>query len=156
MILLHSTYRLSPAQPADAAECLRLRGLTRENAFSPSELQALGITEASWRAGIASGELIGQIAWAGARMAGYCFADRSTGEIMVLALLPEDEGHGLGRLLLTQVVETLRQFGWRTLFLSCSSDPGVRSYGFYRHLGWRHEGATDDAGDHILVLTLAD
>ncbi|WP_341461622.1 GNAT family N-acetyltransferase, partial [Kerstersia gyiorum] len=42
-----------------------------------------------------------------------------TGEIMVLALLPEDEGHGLGRLLLTQVVETLRHLGRQTLFLSC-------------------------------------
>ncbi|MCP1634230.1 hypothetical protein J2T32_002654, partial [Kerstersia gyiorum] len=31
-----------------------------------------GITEASWRAGVESGELIGLIAWAGTRMAGYC------------------------------------------------------------------------------------
>ncbi|WP_415777770.1 GNAT family N-acetyltransferase, partial [Kerstersia gyiorum] len=123
MTSLHSTYRISPARPEDTAECLRLRGLTRENAFSPAELQAQGITEASWRAGIESEELIGLIAWAGTRMAGYCFADRSTGEIMVLALLPEDEGHGLGRLLLSQVVEALRHLGRQTLFLSCSSDP---------------------------------
>ena len=35
-------------------------------------------------------------------------------------------------------------------FLDCSPDPKVRSYGFYRHLGWQSTGALDTHGDEIL------
>jgi hypothetical protein len=31
----------------------------------------------------------------------------------------------------------------------------VRSYGFYRHLGWRSTGSFDDRGDEILEYRLA-
>lgn len=50
---------LHPAIPDDARECLRIRALTRENAFSEQELAALGITEQSWRAGIEDGSCPG-------------------------------------------------------------------------------------------------
>lgn len=150
-----SAILLRPATPDTAAECLRIRALTRENAFSADELAALGITVESWRAGIESGELIGQIAWDGQTMAGYCFGDRDSGEIMVLALQPQYEGQGLGRRLLASLVETFAALGFQQLFLACSSDPAVRSYGFYRHLGWTHTGESDEAGDHILSLPLS-
>lgn len=77
------------ARPDDAAACIDLRGRTRENAFSAAQLAELGITEESWAAGIADGDSIGRVAWEGQRMAGYCFADRESGEVLVLALLPE-------------------------------------------------------------------
>ncbi len=35
---------LRAAVPDDARECLRIRGLTRENAFSEEDLAALGVT----------------------------------------------------------------------------------------------------------------
>nr|WP_321275000.1 hypothetical protein [Alcaligenes faecalis] len=35
---------LRAAVPEDARECLRIRSLTRENAFSEQDLAALGIT----------------------------------------------------------------------------------------------------------------
>ncbi|XOT98134.1 GNAT family N-acetyltransferase, partial [Alcaligenes pakistanensis] len=41
------------------------------------------------------------------QMAGYCFGDSESGEIMVLALLPDYESLGLGRRLLTQMVQDL-------------------------------------------------
>ena len=47
------------ARKDDARECLRIRALTRENAFSEQELAALGITEQSWRAGIEDGSCPG-------------------------------------------------------------------------------------------------
>ena len=77
------------ARPEDAAACIDLRGRTRENAFSAAQLAELGITPESWAAGIAQGDSIGRVAWEGERMAGYCFADRATGEVLVLALLPD-------------------------------------------------------------------
>lgn len=72
----------------------------------------------------------------------------------MLALLPEYEDQGLGRRLLNQVVETLRSHGHRRLFLGCSPDPSCRSYGFYRHLGWRSTGTHDRYGDEVLELVV--
>jgi hypothetical protein len=36
------------------------------------------------------------------------------------------------------------------LFLGCAADPAVRSYGFYRHLGWRSTSTFNEAGDEVL------
>lgn len=85
---------MAVARPEDAAECLRLRGLTRENAFTVADLQKLGITEQTWVDSIRSGLLPGWIAWAQGRMAGYCFGNAESGEIMVLALLSQCERRG--------------------------------------------------------------
>ena len=146
------TIHYRDARPADAAACIDLRGRTRENAFSAARLAALGITIDSWAAGIAAGASIGRIAWEDERMAGYCFADRASGEVLVLALLPDYEDRGIGRQLLQQVVGLSRDAGHRRLFLACSADPRSRSHGFYRHLGWRPTGEVDEAGDEILEL----
>ncbi|MBO1746285.1 GNAT family N-acetyltransferase [Stenotrophomonas indicatrix] len=140
------------ALPNDAATCIDLRGRTRENAFSAAQLAELGITTGSWAAGIADGDSIGRIACEGDRMVGYCFADRDSGEVLVLALLPDYEGRGIGRQLLQEVVSLTRDAGHQRLFLACSADPRSRSHGFYRRLGWRPTGQIDDAGDEILEL----
>ena len=71
---------------------------------------------------------------------------------MVLALLPEYENRGLGRQLLGTVVQQLRDNGHRRLFLGCSPNPSRRSFGFYRHLGWRSTGTSDRFGDEVLEL----
>jgi GNAT superfamily N-acetyltransferase len=89
---------------------------------------------------------------AGTEMAGYCFGSSATGEVIVLALLPVHEGHGVGRHLLNLVVSHLGALGHERLFLGCSSDPSVRSYGFYRRLGWQSTGAVDSHGDEVLEL----
>lgn len=138
------------ALPIDAPECIRIRGLTRENAISAQRLAALGITIESWADGIRSAELPGFVCMADTTMAGYCFGSSTSGEIVVLALQPAFEGMGIGRELLERVVAHLRRLAHRRLFLGCSSDPTVRSYGFYRHLGWRSTGAVDRHGDEVL------
>ncbi|MNJ35287.1 Acetyltransferase (GNAT) family protein [compost metagenome] len=142
------TYR--PATPDDVALCISIRGMTRENAFSEEELRALGITAESWSAAIIEGRSSGVIACVGGSMIGYCFGERDTGEITVLALLPEYEGRGIGKTLLRLSIDELRLVGYERLFLACASDPNVRSYGFYRHLGWMWTGECDEAGDEIL------
>ena len=146
------TYRL--AVPGDAAECVALRGMTRENAISAARLRALGITEQSWGNDIRSGTLPGHVCSAGSRIVGYCFGSSRDGEIVVLALLPEFEDRGIGRELLSRMARDLAALGKTRLFLGCSRDPSSRSYGFYRHLGWRSTAQYDQHGDEILELHL--
>ena len=143
------TYR--QAIPEDTPACLDLRGRTRENAFSVDELEALGITLESWQAGIADGSLPGYGALVDGELAGYCFGERDTGEIAVLALLPAYEGLGIGKALLARMIEEFKGLGFQRLFLGCSPDPQVRSHGFYRHLGWKPTGEFDAAGDEVLA-----
>jgi GNAT superfamily N-acetyltransferase len=141
---------IRPARPEDAVECVVLRGQTRENAVSRERLKSLGITAQSWAEDIRTGELPGHICLAQGRMVGYGFGSRSHGEVVVLALLPSFEARGIGKELLRRVCGDLIALGHERLFLGCSSDPKSRSYGFYRHLGWRSTGAFDARGDEIL------
>lgn len=143
---------LHPAPPERAADYIRLRGLTRENAVPAERLAALGITAATWSEDIRRGELTGTMALAGDTLVGYGFGSLSTGEVVVLALDPAFEGRGLGRQLLQAVVDALRRAGHTRLFLGCAADPAVRSHGFYRHLGWRSTGTVDRYGDEVLEL----
>jgi GNAT superfamily N-acetyltransferase len=144
---------LRPAVPGDAAACVALRGLTRENAVPADRLAAMGITPESWAEGIASGRLPGHIGLApDGTLAGYAFGDVVTGEVVVLALLPACEGQGVGRALLARVVQDLRAAGHTRLFLGCARDPSTRSHGFYRHLGWQPTGEIDANDDEILEL----
>ena len=138
------------AIPDDALECIQLRGKTRENAVSPERLESMGITVASWSENIRTGALPGHVCSANGKMIGYCFGSSKEGEVVVLALLAEYEGQGIGKSLLSRVNADLVRAGNSRLFLGCSADPKSRSYGFYRHLGWRSTGQIDKHGDEIL------
>jgi GNAT superfamily N-acetyltransferase len=146
--LMDIVYR--KALPEDTAACIDLRGRTRENAVSVERLKAAGITLESWRSDVAEGSLPGHVALSGGEIVGYCFGDSRSGEVVVLALLPAYEARGIGRHLLGLMVDELKLLGFERLFLGCSADPDVRSYGFYRHLGWRSTGKRDAAGDEVL------
>ena len=140
------------AAPADIAACVDLRGRTRENAVSAQRLAAMGITVASWAKDVETGALAGFVCTEDDRIVGYCFGDIASGEVVVLALLPQVESQGAGRRLLDLVVGRLSAAGHQRLFLGCSADPKTRSHGFYRHLGWRSTGAFDRFNDEILEL----
>lgn len=152
MAALH--YR--PGVPSDTAGCIELRGKTRENAITAGRLASYGITVESWSQSVAEAHVIGFVCMDGSRIVGYCYGDRHTGEIQVLALLPDYEGRGIGKTLLSHVVESLRTSGFRRLFLGCSKNPDHRSYGFYRHLGWRSTGTFDSHSDEVLELLLPE
>lgn len=143
------------AVPEDALACVALRGKTRQNAFSVAQLLAIGVTVDSWRAGIADGSFPGHVCLGDGELVGYCFGDRPSGEIVVLALLPAFEDRGIGKRLLSTMVVDFRALGFKRLFLGCSPDPQTRSHGFYRHLGWTSTGTRDAAGDEVLELMLA-
>ena len=149
--MAHLQYRAAVA--SDIAACVALRGMTRENAVSVARLASLGITVESWSKDVESGHLPGHLCVDGDRLAGYCFGDRRSGEIVVVALLPAYEGRGIGKAVLSLVVKELRSAGFQRLYLGCSSNPSHRSHGFYRHLGWSSTGSRDERGDEILELT---
>lgn len=154
MTILHASITFSPGQASDAAAYIDLRGKTRQNAIARERLAELGITAASWGEMIASGNLPGQVCHQDGKLIGYCFGDRDSGEIVVLALLPQAEGLGIGKALLERMMAELQASGHARLFLGCSSDPASRSYGFYRHLGWTSTGETDQYGDEVLEYQL--
>jgi ribosomal protein S18 acetylase RimI-like enzyme len=140
----------SPGRAGDTPAYIDLRGKTRQNAIDQERLAELGITAASWAEMIQSGNLPGQVCHQDGKLIGYCFGDRESGEIIVLALLPQAEGLGIGKALLDRMMAELQAAGHARLFLGCSSDPQSRSYGFYRHLGWKSTGETDQYGDEVL------
>ncbi len=115
----------------------------------------MGITLESWASSVRDGTLPGHVCLSEDRIAGYCFGVTDTGEIAVLALLPEFEHQGIGRTLLNLMIRDFEKLGLRRLFLGCSSDPDTRAYGFYRHLGWRSTGTFDAANDEVLEYFLA-
>jgi len=144
------------AVPEDAEECVTLRGKTRENAFSEEQLRAIGITAKSWGEDVHSGALPGHVCTVDGNIVGYCFGARESGEIVVLALLPDFENRGIGRELLRRMIKQLAEIGHPRLFLGCSPDPKSRSYGFYRHLGWRSTETFNQHGDEILELIVVE
>ncbi len=149
---MHLKYR--PALPVDAEQCVVLRGKTRENAVSEHQLRVRGISAKSWGDDIRTGALPGHVCTVDGNLVGYCFGASASGEIVVLALLPDFENRGIGRELINRMTKELAALGHSRLFLGCSPDPGSRSYGFYRHLGWRSTGTFDHYGDEILEINV--
>jgi GNAT superfamily N-acetyltransferase len=150
---MHLKYR--PALPEDAEQCVAVRGRTRQNAASEEWLRSIGVTSESWGENIRSGALPGYVCTVDGKIIGFCFGARGTGEIEVVALLPDFENRGIGRELLDRTTDELAKFGHTRLFLGCSPDPASRSHGFYRHLGWRSTGTFDKYGDEILEKLVA-
>ena len=144
------------ALPDDINECIKIRGMTRENPVSSARLAELGITVESWSMAVKKGDNIGFIALFANKSIGFCFGDTKTGEILVLAILPEFENRGVGKALLGQTMRALQTIGHKRLFLGSDPRPHIRAYGFYRHLGWKPSGAYDKLGDEELVYIFED
>jgi GNAT superfamily N-acetyltransferase len=138
--------------PSDIKGLFSVRARTRENAISKEGLASIGITPESIAKQLASGRLKGWVCLHGATLVGFCNGDGETGEVLVLAVLPEFERRGIGTCLLSRVVEWLRSVGSDTIWLAASPDTRIRAHGFYRSLGWRPNGKTEQNGDEILVL----
>jgi GNAT superfamily N-acetyltransferase len=58
-------------------------------------------------------------------------ADRATGEVLVIAVLREYEGKGVGRRLMTVAEDWLAASGCERAWLSTDLDTSLRAYGFY-------------------------
>lgn len=127
---------IRPITFADIPALFCVRPRTRENALTIDELRDLGITPdsvATWLKGSTSGWL-----WetSNGEIVGFCMADRSTGELLVIALLPEYEGRGIGGQLMREVESWLAKSGCTRAWLTTDLDQSLRAYGFYRQRGW--------------------
>jgi GNAT superfamily N-acetyltransferase len=139
-------------QEGDIESLFDVRARTRENPISRGQLAAIGITPASTAEALRSGDEKGWVCVDGPNVIGFCGADGVGGEVLVLSVLPEYEGRGVGKRLLAHAVEWLRSRGFRRVWLAASPDPAVRAHGFYRAQGWRPTGERQQNGDEILVL----
>lgn len=147
----HLTIR--EAIESDMDSLFDIRARTRENAIRRTYLESIGITADSWMASIRSGDHQTWVCIDGRTAVAFCGADATSGEVVVLAVLPDYEGRGIGKSLLNFAVDWLRSRGWRRLWLATNPDSTVRSHGFYRSQGWRPTGERQErAGDEILVL----
>ena len=117
-----------------------MRAATRENALSRDQLARMGITAAAITESLAAGTTRGWVCLRDSRIVGFCMGDSARGEVLVLALLPDHERQGIGKALLSRVVDWLRSFDPPRIWLGTSPNPDTRAYGFYRALGWRPTG----------------
>jgi Acetyltransferase (GNAT) domain len=94
--------------PSDVEGLFSVRARTRENPISKEQLASLGITAESIAKQMASGRMKGWVCLDSSTLVGFCNGDAETGEVLVLAVLPDYERKGIGTYLLSRVVEWLR------------------------------------------------
>lgn len=120
---------------ADVPALFHVRTRTRENALTLEELQRLGIDPQSVAESLGK-SVKGWVCDDGGRVVAFSMADRATGEFLVIAVLPEYEGKGIGGRLMALAEEWLAASGCRRAWLTTDLDATLRAYGFYRRLGW--------------------
>lgn len=96
---------------SDIEGLFSVRARTRENPISKEQLASLGITAESIAKQMASGRLKGWVCLDSSTLVGFCSGDAETGEVLVLAVLPDYEGRGIGTNLLSRVVVWFRSVG---------------------------------------------
>jgi ribosomal protein S18 acetylase RimI-like enzyme len=119
----------------DVPALFDLRPRTRENALTVEELRRLGITPQSVAESLAQSTL-GWVCEDAGRVAAFSMADRATGELLVIAVLPEYEGKGVGGRLMALAEDWLAASGCTRAWLTTDVDTTLRAYGFYRKRGW--------------------
>ena len=70
------------------------------------------------------------------RVVAFSMADCATGEFLVIAVLPEYEGKGVGGRLMALAEEWLAASGCKRAWLTTDLDTTLRAYGFYRKRDW--------------------
>jgi GNAT superfamily N-acetyltransferase len=131
-----------PVTCADIPALFAVRTATDENNLTREQLTRLGITEESVGEKL-RGSYKGWLCESDGRVVGFAMGDRSTGELWVIAVLPEHVGRGIGSALLRRVEEWLWDAGCGELWLTTDVDPRLRAYSFYRRHGWVDDAIRD-------------
>jgi len=152
--MYHNSISYRRTLSSDFQKCIEVRSKTRQNPASAELLAEYGITAETQGPLFDTESVVGFVAESENEIVGFCSGRTETGEVLVLALLPDFENLGIGKILLQLVVDYLYDSGIEKLWLAASPDPEIRAHGFYRHLGWKFCGKTDDIGDQILELKL--
>jgi ribosomal protein S18 acetylase RimI-like enzyme len=120
---------------ADVPALFDVRTRTRENTMTLEELQRLGITTQSVTESLGK-TTMGWLCHDADRVVAFSMADRATGEFLVIAVLPEYEGRGIGGRLMALAEDWLAASGCKRAWLTTDLDTTLRAYGFYRKRGW--------------------
>jgi len=139
-------------EPKDIEQTYSVRARTRQNPMSRAQLISAGFDPESVSRSFSTGEYVGWVCEAGNDVAGFATGDTRTGEVLVVAVLPEHEGKGIGKTLLSLLVGSMTEQGCSTFWLLASPDPDMRAHGFYRANGWVPSGRRAGNGDEILEL----
>jgi GNAT superfamily N-acetyltransferase len=138
-------------QAKDLPQTSVVRASTRENALTAERLERdYGIAAASVAEGLRS-HLRGWVCCHSEAIVGFAIGDVANGEVIVVAVLPDYEGTGIGRELLSRVQAWLFSTGHAGIWLLANPDPKTRAHGFYRKLGWKATGAMQGE-DEVLTL----
>lgn len=113
-----------------------VRIATWHNDRGNEELASMGITPESVQE-MMKGSHRGWLCEVGSQVVGFAMGNKKTGEMWVIAVLPQYEGIGVGKRLLTFVEDWLFSEGWKEIWLTTDTDESIRAVGFYRHQGWR-------------------
>lgn len=138
-------------QEKDIGPTFLIRASTRQNPISIPQLAAWGITPETARSGYSKGEIRGWVCEDKGEVVGFASGDLTTGEVLVLAVLPAYEGRKIGQTLLSHLIRTMHENGCASLWLSASPDPEIRAHGFYRANGWKPNGKVLENGDEVLI-----
>ena len=128
------------ATAADVPGITRVRTSVIENAMTREQLDARGITEESVVASFLA-DSKGWVALDGDEIAGFSIADRASGSIFALFVLPAHERRGIGSRLHDLALGWLWQNNAERVWLT--TDPQSKAARFYERRGWRVTGATD-------------
>src|SRR6185503_14710659 len=118
-------------------ELFSVRARTLQNRASKEWLATRRIITAAIAVRMTSGTVRSWACFDEGVLFGFCNGAGTSGEVVVLSVLPEYEGKGIGKRLLLRVVEWLRSAGFKEPWLAASPDPNIRGHGFYRALGWK-------------------
>ena len=126
----------------DVPALFDVRTATHQNNMTLEELHSLGINVESVREKLEE-TYKGWLCEVGGQVVGFAMGDRATGELWVIAVLPEYIGKGIGSRLLRAVENWLAESGCDRLWLTTDVDPALKAYDFYRRHGWQDDRIED-------------
>ena len=135
---------------ADVPATFLVRTAAVEHPFSLEDLFKFGITVESCIRQLGTTHK-GWVCEINGIVIGFAVGNRSTGEMWVVAVLPEYEGRGIGRKLLTLTQDWLWSQGCETLWLTTGLPP-TRAYHLYTKLGWKNVGLLEHGGSIRMEL----
>lgn len=136
--------------PADLPALFLVRIATKENIVTREFLTSIGITVESLTAALASTHR-GWLCEVDGRPVGFTLGNRSTGELEVIAVLPEHEGRGIGRRLMHLLQDWFWSEGLTKVWLT-TGPATTRAYRMYRTLGWKDCGPAEGGGLRMELL----
>lgn len=120
-----------------------IRTSTDENKLSMRDLTEIGITEESL-VGKMQNNYKGWLCEIDNKPVDFAMGDKETGELWVIAVLPNYINRGIGSRLIRLVEDWLFASGCNRLWLATDIDEKLRAYSLYKKNGWKDNEIKND------------